>query len=169
MAVVSVGAPLAALGWWGLLMVRAGQPWSDRPRRLLVGPLEALQCRSTTEVRAPAGTVVRIHAPAEAGGRWLALRDECPHLGCRLDWKAASGEYVCPCHAGRFDARGLPSSGPPLAAGLAMLECDIELERGMLFLLLTGADLVVSAERRRVAEPAASRRAAARGSRRGRA
>jgi nitrite reductase/ring-hydroxylating ferredoxin subunit len=163
--------PFAALGWWGLVVARAGESLPTGPRRLLVGPLAALREQAVTEVRTPAGTRVRIHAPAEAGGRWLGLRDECPHLGCRLGWKAESAEYVCPCHAGRFDARGQPLAGPPAAAGLAMLACELEIERGLLFLRLTGADLGRAAAARAQGLPphSAACLAPTRRSRRGRA
>jgi Rieske Fe-S protein len=37
----------------------------------------------------------------------------CTHYGCNVAWRDAAREYVCPCHAGRFDAGGVPVMGPP--------------------------------------------------------
>jgi cytochrome b6-f complex iron-sulfur subunit len=37
----------------------------------------------------------------------------CSHYGCRVQWQAGRGQYLCPCHQGTFDADGRPVSGPP--------------------------------------------------------
>jgi nitrite reductase/ring-hydroxylating ferredoxin subunit len=37
----------------------------------------------------------------------------CTHYGCTVAWRDEAGAYVCPCHAGRFDADGVPVMGPP--------------------------------------------------------
>jgi menaquinol-cytochrome c reductase iron-sulfur subunit len=64
--------------------------------------------------------------PNEIVGRvWLIRHDDghedkvkaftsvCPHLGCSVNWLAApagepatSGQFLCPCHGGRFDHNG---------------------------------------------------------------
>jgi cytochrome b6-f complex iron-sulfur subunit len=44
--------------------------------------------------------------------RILAFSTVCPHLGCTVAWQEAAREFVCPCHAGRFDAAGAPVAGP---------------------------------------------------------
>lgn len=46
----------------------------------------------------------------------LVLSATCTHLGCTVNWKSdegSSGEFVCPCHGGRFDRNGNVISGPP--------------------------------------------------------
>jgi menaquinol-cytochrome c reductase iron-sulfur subunit len=43
----------------------------------------------------------------------LVLSSTCPHLGCSVAWQPVSGEFVCPCHGGRFAADGSRISGPP--------------------------------------------------------
>jgi cytochrome b6-f complex iron-sulfur subunit len=37
----------------------------------------------------------------------------CTHLGCRVQWDAAHGNFLCPCHMGRFDAAGNVLEEPP--------------------------------------------------------
>jgi cytochrome b6-f complex iron-sulfur subunit len=37
----------------------------------------------------------------------------CTHYGCTVAWRDEAEAYVCPCHAGRFDADGVPVMGPP--------------------------------------------------------
>lgn len=46
-----------------------------------------------------------------AGGAWQALDARCTHMGCTV--RPDAGGFLCPCHAGRFDASGRPVSGPP--------------------------------------------------------
>lgn len=50
-------------------------------------------------------------AAAENGVR--VLSPICTHKGCNVAWSAAESLFACPCHQGRFDAEGVPVSGPP--------------------------------------------------------
>ena len=62
---------------------------------------------------------VRKRNPAidvEPGDRWnqyIALTSRCAHVGCPVDFKAAAFAFVCPCHGGVYDFRGLRIGGPP--------------------------------------------------------
>jgi len=69
------------------------------------------------------------------GGSWKAYDARCTHMGCPVRPEAETGGFLCPCHAGRFDAEGRPVSGPP-GAPLAALTVREEgemlvLERGV--------------------------------------
>lgn len=46
-------------------------------------------------------------------GDLRAFSAVCTHLGCIVQWKKETGTFLCPCHAGRFDANGNVISGPP--------------------------------------------------------
>lgn len=48
-----------------------------------------------------------------APGRFVALSAVCTHLGCIVQWLPDKGEFLCPCHAGRFSAEGQVMGGPP--------------------------------------------------------
>ncbi len=37
----------------------------------------------------------------------------CTHLGCLVTWDKTKNQFLCPCHAAAFDARGRVVSGPP--------------------------------------------------------
>lgn len=39
----------------------------------------------------------------------------CTHLGCHVEWDARRGNFLCPCHQGRFDVDGRVLEGPPPA------------------------------------------------------
>jgi cytochrome b6-f complex iron-sulfur subunit len=45
--------------------------------------------------------------------RFVAFDPSCTHLACLVQWDAARGQIVCPCHGGAFDANGNVVSGPP--------------------------------------------------------
>jgi len=42
-----------------------------------------------------------------------AFNATCTHLGCLVKWLPDKGEFLCPCHAGRFAPTGEVLSGPP--------------------------------------------------------
>lgn len=46
-------------------------------------------------------------------GTYVALSAVCTHLGCIVKWVNDKGEFLCPCHGGRFSADGQVLGGPP--------------------------------------------------------
>lgn len=71
----------------------------------------------------PVGGALLFHYPTEADGcllvrtaddEWRAYSNECTHLMCAVQPRAAQGQLYCPCHVGVFDlATGRPTAGPP--------------------------------------------------------
>jgi menaquinol-cytochrome c reductase iron-sulfur subunit len=53
-----------------------------------------------------------VYVVKEADGRLQAFSNVCTHLSCRVSWKAEQGQFVCPCHDGRFGKDGSIVSGP---------------------------------------------------------
>jgi Rieske Fe-S protein len=45
--------------------------------------------------------------------RVIAISSRCVHVGCPVRYVAASRSFVCPCHGGVYDFRGLRTGGPP--------------------------------------------------------
>lgn len=43
------------------------------------------------------------------------LSATCSHLGCLVNYHKEKGEFVCPCHGGRYDLSGKNIAGPPPA------------------------------------------------------
>ena len=37
----------------------------------------------------------------------------CTHMGCEVKWSDQRREYLCPCHEGVYNERGVPIKGPP--------------------------------------------------------
>jgi Rieske Fe-S protein len=54
-----------------------------------------------------------VYVTRGADGQLKVLSAICPHLGCSVSWQPGQGEFVCPCHGGRFAADGKHISGPP--------------------------------------------------------
>ncbi len=48
-----------------------------------------------------------------APGEFTAFSAVCTHLGCIVKWQEVEGEFLCPCHAGRFGTDGQVLGGPP--------------------------------------------------------
>ena len=44
---------------------------------------------------------------------FLAIYQQCTHLGCLVPWQEEDEIFACPCHSGRYDAKGEVLSGPP--------------------------------------------------------
>jgi quinol---cytochrome c reductase iron-sulfur subunit, bacillus type len=43
----------------------------------------------------------------------VAISSRCVHVGCPVRFVSAAGAFVCPCHGGVYDFRGLRTGGPP--------------------------------------------------------
>jgi menaquinol-cytochrome c reductase iron-sulfur subunit len=52
--------------------------------------------------------------PADKYNRWVALSSRCMHLGCPVRFVSAAQRFICPCHGGIYDFRGLVAGGPPV-------------------------------------------------------
>jgi len=45
--------------------------------------------------------------------RVIAISSRCVHVGCPVRYVSAAESFVCPCHGGVYDFRGLRVGGPP--------------------------------------------------------
>ncbi|MBV9808566.1 MAG: Rieske 2Fe-2S domain-containing protein, partial [Solirubrobacterales bacterium] len=45
--------------------------------------------------------------------RAIAISSRCVHVGCPVRYVAAARSFVCPCHGGVYDFRGVRTGGPP--------------------------------------------------------
>jgi Rieske Fe-S protein len=45
---------------------------------------------------------------------WIALSSRCMHLGCPVRWVDAAKRFICPCHGGVYNIRGMVAGGPPV-------------------------------------------------------
>lgn len=62
---------------------------------------------------------IRLHNPSADGpvkdqyDRVIAISSRCAHVGCPVRYVAAAHSFVCPCHGGVYDFRGIRTGGPP--------------------------------------------------------
>ena len=52
--------------------------------------------------------------PEDQYNRWVALSSRCMHLGCPVRYPSAAQRFICPCHGGVYDFRGMVVGGPPV-------------------------------------------------------
>jgi menaquinol-cytochrome c reductase iron-sulfur subunit len=43
----------------------------------------------------------------------IAISSRCVHVGCPVRYVASAASFVCPCHGGVYDFRGVRTGGPP--------------------------------------------------------
>ena len=68
--------------------------------------------RTIAYVRARNPQIDKEHA--DQYNQIIALSSRCMHLGCPVRFTPAAGRFICPCHGGVYDFRGLVSGGPPV-------------------------------------------------------
>jgi Rieske Fe-S protein len=54
------------------------------------------------------------HEPEDQYNHWIALSTRCMHLGCPVRYVQAAERFICPCHGGVYDFRGMVVGGPPV-------------------------------------------------------
>jgi Rieske Fe-S protein len=115
---------LPALGFaLGPVFERTKQPWQS------VGPLDdftkdtyvprVIQIVSGIGEAGKTTVYVRLRNPeidTEQGleSAAIVISTRCNHLGCPVRFTEAAGKFICPCHGGVYDFRGLREGGPPV-------------------------------------------------------
>ena len=67
----------------------------------------------------------RFYLSRLADGGFLALYRKCTPLGCAVPWEQPQGQFLCPCHASAFDAKG-EVLNPPAPRALDLFPVTIE-------------------------------------------
>ena len=52
--------------------------------------------------------------PEDQYNQFIALSSRCMHLGCPVRYVFAAQRFICPCHGGVYDFRGMVAGGPPV-------------------------------------------------------
>ena len=52
--------------------------------------------------------------PEDQYNHFVALSSRCMHLGCPVRYVVAAQRFICPCHGGVYDFRGMVAGGPPV-------------------------------------------------------
>ena len=51
--------------------------------------------------------------PEDRWNRFVAISSRCAHVGCPVNFVAAASSFICPCHGGVYNFRGIRVGGPP--------------------------------------------------------
>jgi menaquinol-cytochrome c reductase iron-sulfur subunit len=52
--------------------------------------------------------------PEDQFNHFVALSSRCMHLGCPVRYVGPAQRFICPCHGGVYDFRGMVAGGPPV-------------------------------------------------------
>ena len=52
--------------------------------------------------------------PHDQFNNFIALSSRCMHLGCPVRYVQAAERFICPCHGGVYNFRGMVAGGPPV-------------------------------------------------------
>jgi menaquinol-cytochrome c reductase iron-sulfur subunit len=93
-------------------------PLADVPRKTFLPVVISLTldpigeaAKSTAFVRRRVPGVDR--EPEDYYNRFIAVSSRCAHVGCPVNYVDAARSFVCPCHGGVYDFRGVRVGGPP--------------------------------------------------------
>jgi cytochrome b6-f complex iron-sulfur subunit len=84
------------------------------------GPVDDFPSNSVTPF-----TQARFYLSRLEDGGFLALYRKCTHLGCSVPWEQPDNQFLCPCHASAFDAKG-DVLNPPAPRALDLFPVIIE-------------------------------------------
>jgi menaquinol-cytochrome c reductase iron-sulfur subunit len=51
--------------------------------------------------------------PLDRWSHFIAVTSRCAHVGCPVNYVDAARAFICPCHGGVYDFRGIRTGGPP--------------------------------------------------------
>jgi cytochrome b6-f complex iron-sulfur subunit len=80
-------------------------------------------------VQLPEGPVMLEKADNEV----RAFSAICTHLGCTVQWHPEEKKFICPCHQGIYDLKGIVVSGPPPRP---LEKLQVTLRDGQVFVLM---------------------------------
>ncbi len=113
------------------------------PVRVFLGFNSELDVGQSREMTLPSGDRLLLSNTGrlrpESQSTFVAFSNRCPHLGCKVHWKAQNGIFECPCHQGIFDADGVATSGPPAQAGQSLTHYPLEMDGDSIYALVEDA------------------------------
>jgi menaquinol-cytochrome c reductase iron-sulfur subunit len=123
-AIATAAFTLPALGFaLGPVFDRPEDTWQD------VGPLARFTAVNYVPVvvviqpglgaAGKSTAFIRLHNPGIDGpmkdqyDQVVAISSRCAHVGCPVRFVASARSFVCPCHGGVYNFRGIRTGGPP--------------------------------------------------------
>lgn len=131
------GGLLAGYGTFAYMAGRFLYPASGQKKAwLFVAEANRIEQGKAMRYALPSGQGVTIRRRGNEGtaADFQALSSVCPHLGCQVHWEQPNNRFFCPCHNGVFDPEGKAVAGPPADAGQSLMEYQLMVENGLLFI-----------------------------------
>jgi menaquinol-cytochrome c reductase iron-sulfur subunit len=124
-AVAAAAFTLPALGF-AIAPIFKREPWEWQP----IGPTSDFPANeyktkvitTSTGIGEAGNTITYVRArnpsidtePEDQYNKFVALSSRCMHLGCPVRYVSAAERFICPCHGGVYDFRGMVAGGPPV-------------------------------------------------------
>ncbi len=99
-----------ALGSAGLVMMGSLEGCEPAEPEMLLGKVDDLDEKGSLTGEFNGDLVM---AMKDQAGEITIFSLVCRHKRCTVEWKPDPKEFHCPCHEGKYDARGRVLSGPP--------------------------------------------------------
>ncbi len=124
-AVAAAAFTLPALGF-AIAPIFKRQPWTWEPigstSDFSKDTYETKVINITPGVGEAGNTIAYVRArnpkidtePGDQYNQFVALSSRCMHLGCPVRYVPAAERFICPCHGGVYDFRGMVAGGPPV-------------------------------------------------------
>lgn len=110
-----LGAVAAFFGWTRLL-------FPPKRTQATLGPISQFKADGPSFVTPPGTDATYI--VEKNGDSFHVLDAHCTHQGCIVDWDAPARQFLCPCHAARYDRTGKVVSGPA-PSPLEIVDTDV--------------------------------------------
>ena len=67
---------------------------------------------------------------------FVAFSSRCPHLGCNVHYDNEGRRFVCPCHQGIFDQKGIAVAGPPAQAKQRLSQFQVKNDDNSIYVMV---------------------------------
>ncbi len=138
-----MGALLAAAyGFFATILARFLYPVGKKTNRkaMFVAYAEKLPPGASHSVTTPRGEQILLTntgqlQPGENHG-YIAFSSRCPHLGCKVHYEPKKEQFICPCHQGAFNQKGIALAGPPAQAKQRLSSYPVRTDGNAIYLLV---------------------------------
>lgn len=116
---------------------------SPRVRRIFLAFVSDIPQGASRSIPMPSGDQLLLSNTRklnpDTGNTFLAFSNSCPHLGCKVHWEPLEEHFLCPCHQGVFNSRGVAIAGPPSQSGGSLRRYPIEVSGNSIYAVVEEA------------------------------
>ena len=113
------------------------------PSRIFLGFASKMGVGQSRSVTMPSGDQLLLSNTGKlrpgSESTFTAFSNRCPHLGCKVHFRAQEEIFECPCHQGVFDSNGVAVSGPPAQAGQSLTPYPLSVDGDSIYAVVEDA------------------------------